>query len=201
MRSLRFFTLVLSLCGYMQLTCGAAVASKVLTKQWPTCISQFCFDKQAPNENDLTKPYGKGIFQKEGEASSHCYETSEQKLFIKFTVHNDIPPFIDSVLVSAIPICEKSCRPEKSFGMLKTMEGLSIGDPYEKVLQLYGKPNYVKTGEALKSLVYSYFHATKQVADFDMAIAYGPNANDDLLIAWFFLKQRSVAAILISVSE
>lgn len=176
-------------------------STKKITKLWPTCIAQYCFDKQAPKEIDLIKSYGTGVNKTDGETSWHCYEIPEKKSFMKFTVHNDISPFIVGVVISYKPICEEAARPIKSFDSLKTKEGVAVGDKYEKVLRIYGNPQYVRAGKELVALSRDYFFSSLNVADSDVAIAYGPNAIDDLLVTWFYFRKGKLAAISMSISE
>lgn len=192
--------LVWILLGY-SLAFGKDLPAKKEANRWPICIAQFCFDQQAPRESALTKMYGNGIFKKEGEESVHCYTVPDQKLFLKFTVHNDIPPFIDSILVSDKLVCAKAKQPIKPFKELKTPEGLMVGDKYEKALQLYGAPQYVRTGKELNVLIRDEFSSSSRVMGFDKAVAYGPNKTDDLLVTWLFFHNERIKAILISISE
>ncbi len=120
---------------------------------------------------------------------------------MKFNIHNDTPPFIDSILVSDKPVCAKAKQPIKPFKQLRTLEGLIVGDKYEKVIQLYGAPQYVRTGKELKVLIRDEFPPSSQASDFDEAVAYGPNKTDDLLVTWLFIRNGRIAAILMSISE
>jgi len=180
---------------------GENLPTKAEGNKWPTCIAQFCFDQQAPRESVLTRIYGSGVFKNEGEESFHCYEALSQKLFLKFTIHNDIPPFIDSILVSDKPVCAKAKQPSKPFKNLETLEGLTVGDKYEKAIQLYGSPQYVRIGKELNELIRDEFSASSQEMGFDKAVAYGPNKTDDLLVTWLFLNNNKIVAILMSISE
>ncbi len=192
--------LVCILFGY-SFAYGEDLSIKKEENWWPTCIAQFCFDQQAPRESVLTQIYGSGIFKNEGEESFHCYMVPSQKLFLKFTIHNDTLPFIDSILVSDNPVCVKAKQPIKRFKQLRTLEGLMVGDKYEKAIQLYGVPQYVRTGKELNVLIRDEFSSSSQVMDFDKAVAYGPNKTDDLLVTWLFFHNDRVSAILISISE
>lgn len=180
---------------------GENLPVKEQGNKWPTCIAQFCFDQQAPQESVLTQIHGSGVFINDGEESVHCYETLNQKLFLKFTIHNDAPPFISSILVSNRPVCAKAKQPTKPFEQLKTLEGLMIGDKYEKAVQLYGTPQYVRVGNGLDTLIRDVFFASRQEMRFDKAIAYGPNKTDDLLVTWLFLDNNKIVAISMSISE
>lgn len=185
----------------LPLAYGEDLPTKRERNWWPTCIAQFCFDQQAPRESALTQMYGSGIFKNEGEESFRCYVVPNQKLYLKFTIHNDTPPFIDSILVSDKPVCAKAKRPIKPFKQLRTLEGLIVGDKYEKVIQLYGAPQYVRTGKELNVLIRDEFSSSIQAMDFDKAVAYGPNKTDDLLVTWLFIHNGRIAAILMSISE
>jgi hypothetical protein len=191
--------LVWILFGY-SLAFGEDLPVKKAANRWPICIAQFCFGDQAPRESDLTEMYGSGIFKKEDEDSFHCYRDFSQNLFLKFDVHNDIPPFLVSILVSDEPVCAKAGQPTKSFKELKTPEGLKVGDTYEKTLHLYGVPQYVRTGEELKTLT-RFIFASGQAMGFDKAVEYGPNEADNLLETWLFFRNEKITAMLISISE
>ena len=180
---------------------GEILPAKEKWNKWPTCIAQFCFDQQAPRESVLTQIYGSGELNNENEESFHCYEALSQKLFLKFTIHNDIPPFIASILVSDKPVCAKARQPIKPFEQIKTLEGLMVGDKYEKAIQLYGSPQYVRIGEELDELIRYEFFASSKEMGFDKAVAYVPNKTDDLLVTWLFLHNNKIVAILMSISE
>lgn len=180
---------------------GEILPAKEQRNKWPTCIAQFCFDQHAPKERFLTQIYGSGALKNEGEESFHCYEAVNQKLFLKFTIHNDTPLLIVSILVSDKPLCAEAKRPIKPFGQLKTLEGLMVGDKYEKAIQLYGFPQYVRIGKELDELIRDEFFASSQEMGFDKAVAYGPNKTDDLLVTWLFLRNDKIVAILMSISE
>jgi len=181
--------------------CGEILPVKEKGNKWPTCIEQFCFDRHAPRESVLTQIYGAGVFKNEGEKSFHCYAELSQKLFLKFTIYNDTPPFIESVLVSDKPVCAKANQPTNPFRQLKTLEGLMVGDKYEKAIQLYGTPQYVRIGKELNALIRDEFSVSNQDMSFDKAVAYGPNKTDDLLVTWLFIQNDKIVAILMSISE
>lgn len=180
---------------------GEILPAKEEGNKWPTCIAQFCFDQQAPKESVLTQNYGSGKFKNEGEKTFYCYAALSQKLFLKFTIHNDTPPFIESILVSDKPVCAKAKQPIRPFTQLKTLEGLIVGDKYEKAIQLYGTPQYVRTGKELNALIRDELSLSNQEMGFDKAVAYGPNKTDDLLVTWLFLHNDKIVAILMSISE
>ncbi|WP_143026924.1 hypothetical protein [Nitrosomonas oligotropha] len=74
-----------------------------------------------------------------------------------------------------------------------------VGDKYEKAIQLYGSPQYVRIGKELDELIRDEFFASSQEMGFDKAVAYGPNKADDLLVTWLFLRNDKIAAILMSI--
>jgi len=76
-----------------------------------------------------------------------------------------------------------------------------VGDGYEKAIQLYGIPKYVRTGKKLNVLIRDEFSSLSPKMDFDKAIAYGPNETDDLLVTWLFFRKNQLAAMLMSISE
>lgn len=199
MKSLVFNLTWILFCS--SFACGEILPAKEEGNKWPTCIAQFCFDRQAPRESVLTQIYGSGVFKNEGEESFHCYAALSQKLFLKFTIHNDTPAFIASILVSDKPVCAKARQPIKPFEQIKTLEGLMVGDKYEKAIQLYGSPQYIRIGKELNELIRDEFFASSQEMDFDKAVAYGPNKTDDLLVTWLFLHKNKIVAILMSISE
>lgn len=199
MKSL-IFSLAWILFG-SSLTYGKDLPAKEEGNKWPTCIAQFCFDQQAPRASALIQMYGSGIFKNEGEKSFHCYVVPDQKLFLKLTVHNDTSPFIDSILISNNPVCTKEKQPMKPFKQLKTLEGLMVGDEYEKAIRLYGIPQYIRTGKELNILIRDEFSSSNQEMNFDKAVAYGPNKTDDLLVTWLFFHKNRIVAILMSISE
>lgn len=180
---------------------GEDLSSKVKMRSLPTCIAGFCFDQHAPMESSLTDMFGGGVLMNEGEESFRCYELQPHELFLKFSIHNDTPPFIDSILVSNKPICEKAKQPTQPFAQIKTMEGLMLGDTYEKAIRIYGIPQHVRTGKELNLLIRNEFSTSSQTMVFDKAIAYTPSKADDLLVCWLFLHNGRIEAILISVSE
>lgn len=180
---------------------GEILPADAEENKWPACIVQFCFDQQAPRENTLIQVYGSGAFKHEGEKTFHCYTALSQKLFLKFTIHNDTHPFIESILVSDKPVCAKANQPIRPFTQLKTPEGLMVGDRYEKAIQLYGNPQYIRTGKELSALIHDVFSLSSQAGDFDKAVAFGPNKTDDLLVTWLFLRNDKIAAIWMSISE
>jgi|GEM_PF-6424037 len=183
------------------IACGEDLPEKKEGNWWPTCVAQFCFDQQAPRESELIQLHGSGVFKNEGEKSLHCYIAPNLGIFLKFTIHNDKPPFIDSILISDKPVCAKAMRPTKPFKQLSTLEGLMVGDGYEKAIQLYGIPKYVRTGKKLNVLIRDEFSSLSPKMDFDKAIAYGPNETDDLLVTWLFFRKNQLAAMLMSISE
>lgn len=76
-----------------------------------------------------------------------------------------------------------------------------IGDKYEKAVQLYGTPQYVRVRDDLESLIRDVFLASSQEIRFDKAIAHEPNRIDDLLLTWLFFNNSRIVAILMSISE
>lgn len=180
---------------------GENLLTKDKGNKWPACIAQFCFDQQAPKESVLIQIYGNGTSNSNDKKYFHCYAAINQKLFIKFTIYDDITPFIDSILVSNKPVCAEAKQPIKLFEQLKTLEGLMIGDEYEKAIQLYGLPKYIRTEKELNKLIHDEFFASNQEMGFDKAVAYGSDSADDLLVTWLFLHDNKIVAILMTISE
>lgn len=109
--------------------------------------------------------------------------------------------FIDGIVLSDKPFCKKSEVPVSSFEITGTSEGLDIGDTYEKVVQLYGEPNYVKIGKELSMLIRIELPSSVSNIDCDKALAYGENKADSLFTTWIFLSKNRVSTILMTISE
>lgn len=111
----------------------------------PGCISKFCFDdtptEKILSESEFIRKYGSGSRQgeKEGTIDIHCFKVGNDALFVNFGFQPD-GHLLSTMIVSGFPNCLKAGRSKKSFGQLKTKEGLGLGASITKVIKQYGKP-------------------------------------------------------------
>ncbi len=122
----------------------------------------------------------------------YFYKT-EENIFVKFfIIKNDC--LLVSILVSTIPLRKKYVLPKKEFKNFITLEGLKLGDNYNKVISIYGKPDIIKK---------KHFSDNKELNDIaDTALAYLnlTNSYNSLLSSTIYLKNNIVIAIFVSVS-
>jgi len=168
-------------------------------KPKPTCLGEFCFDQKSPliSEEDFVKRYGEGYTQG-GEFAYHCYEVPEQKLFVHFWPYHANQREIMEIFVSDVPNCLTAKPPKTAFQPLITTEGLKIGDTYEKVVSLYGKPDVTRKANGLEKIGLDVDKAKKSAPFGNKFLSYWPDKNA-LLHADIYFRNGKVAAILISV--
>jgi len=171
-------------------------------QQKPTCFAEFCFDTTHPliTEEDFVKRYGKGHKEsiQGGIFVAYCYRVPQEKLFIRFRPHHADQREIMDIFVSDVPNCPAAKPPKTAFRPLTTVEGLKIGDPYEKVLSLYGTPDATRKADGLEKIGLDFEKAKKSTPFGDKLSIYWPNKNTSQH-AEVYIRDGKVAAILISV--
>jgi hypothetical protein len=173
---------------------------KQSTYRGPLCLGGFCLDKPPlPSEKKLVAKYGPGS----SISDFRCYAVSEQKVFVHFGVEHHLPGEIVTVFVSSVPNCvtrSALATPRASFPIFATKEGVRIGDSYEKVLKIYGKPSSTRPGSDGLFEVLPYSRERKGAPFGDTVLVYdGPS--DELIQGKFYLRKGRVTALYISCSE
>lgn len=163
------------------------------------CLGGFCFGGKLIEERELVKRHGPG-YTEGGKFPFHCYWVPEQKLFVQFRVHHGLPKEVNSVFVSKVPSCPKAYTPTNPFKALLTHEGVRIGDPYQKVIDVYGIPDFRERGTGLNKIGIPYEEARATAPFGEEALIYRKTP-DELLGSVFYVHEGQVSAIEISVSE
>ena len=164
----------------------------------PSCMGEFCFNVRSMSmlmtEASFVKKYGSG--HRVGDA--HCYKISEKNLYVLFTVYHGEQKQIMDIFVSDEPSCPSTKPPKIPFKPLVTGEGLRIGDPYKKVIALYGKPAIEEKADGTKKVGIAYQTQLNTAPFGDTRLRY-LSAQDSPLGADIYLRKGKVSAILISM--
>ena len=167
----------------------------------PSCLAGFCLaNTPLPSEEELVKTYGSGT--KIGEV--YCYAVPEQKAYIHFGIEHDRPGEIATVFISQAPNCVNSsgkiASAEKPFPALEATGGVRLGDPFEKILDLYGPPSTKRGGsDGLGSLV--PYSRERQGSPFGENVLVYNGPASELIQAKFYIHRNKVVAIFLSCSE
>lgn len=165
----------------------------------PKCLANFCFRaSHLPSERALVNRYGPGL--KVGE--SRCYAIPEQNSYVHFDVEHDLQGEIVTAFVSDVPNCvnpAKTPSPKRPFPKFETREGVKLGDPYKRVIQIYGPPTSIREGKDAGWFAPGQ-RGTERSQFKGRALVYdGPD--DELIQGIFYIRDGRIAAIYISCSE
>jgi hypothetical protein len=177
------------------------VTAKPSSYTGPNCMGEFCFNVKSMSmlmtETAFVQKYGSG--HREGNhAVAHCYKVSEQKLYVRFRPYHGEQRQIIDIFVSDKPSCPSAVPPKIPLKPLETEKGLRIGDPYKKVLALYGEPDIEEKADGIEKTGPSYQEKLNSAPFGDTRLRYLP-ARDTLLSADIYLHKGKVSAILISM--
>jgi hypothetical protein len=167
----------------------------------PSCLADFClFKTPLPSEEALVAKYGPGTQIKD----VRCYTVPDQKSYAHFGTAHDLPGRIVTVFVSRAPNClvgsEKPAVAKTTFPAFETKEGVRLGDPSIKVIDVYGPPSAKRAGEdGLGSLL--PYSRERQGAPFGETVLVYDGPPGELIQAKFYIHNRKVAAIYLSCSE
>lgn len=166
----------------------------------PLCIAVFCFNNTAMTDADVLHSYGAGWNPHGAGYPIHCYKAIDQHAFVQVTGNDTPPNSVVSVFVSADANCPNALEPRRPFERLATPEGLTIGTAYDRVVELFGKPDLMRGPDAYDLVDVKPELAKGSHYFGDMVLIYdkGP---DDLLNARIFIRNGYVSAFQISVSE
>ena len=172
-----------------------------ITKNYngPKCIANFCLGEKVQLEKELVKKYGAG-YKLEGKFPLHCYEAPKQKLFITFWIYHGLPREIIKIFVSDKPSCNTSYSPNTPFEKLITTEGISLGDVQAKVVETYGKPDFIEKATALNMIGFENHNKLIKEKPFGETILRYVSSENDLLQSSFYIRDGKVSGIEVSVS-
>ena len=189
--------------GALGLTCSSAPIAKTATESRgspPTCIGGFCFGPQvSPQRAELVSRHGAG-HRISGKFPAHCYQIAT-KTYVYFRIHHGQQQAeIASILLSDVPACADALPPISPFPRMQTSEGLGLGDPYEKVIALYGTPSW--QGDAGLSVAGPVVGRADPTEAFgEVALTYIGSGLWTALRADIYVRSGKVSAIEVSFSE
>ena len=167
----------------------------------PSCIAGFCLYKTAlPSEEELVAKYGPGSKMDE----TRCYGVPQQHAYIHFGGDHRNPGKIVTIFVShdrnCFPGSEKLATPKTPFPTLETKEGIRLGDPYAKLISLYGPPSSKREGpDGLGQIV--PHPREREDSPFGETVLVYDGPPDELIQAKFYLHRGKIYAMYISCSE
>ncbi len=184
---------------------GGQVAGPGLKSR--SCIAGLCIYPESLTRAQLVNEYGG-----KPKAQIYCYKANPTDVCITFTVYDhpsDLSEYIESISLSKQCTCKNPLSPKKAFPELLTSEGLGLDVSYERVIALYGKPNWIraKDKEAAKGL--EYISKVTQIKpgawksllhEADIVFGYIPDPNE-LNALFIYFKNHHVIEIEASESE
>lgn len=182
-------------------SCQQASGARDSKHAGPACVAGFCFGVGSigvlMEESELVKKYGPGYWEVK-KFPLHCYILQDQKLFVRVRPYHGEQKQIMEIFISDVPNCKSALPPARAFPRATTGEGLAIGDPFDRVLRLYGKPamegNPIRLGYCLQRKT----AATEACRYGDLVYRY-LRKDDQLFHADIVLRAGKVAGILISI--
>lgn len=187
----------------LSLTCvHSSLEAQQSSDAKPTCMGEFCFNVSSlgmlMTEEAFVKKYGGG-YSVGVRSVYHCFKASEQNLYVRFRSYHGEQNQIIEIFVSDVPSCPSARPPKRPFEPLETDQGLRIGDPYKKVLALYGEPNIEEKASGIERIGIDYRDQLSSAPFGDTRLRYFP-AKESLLGAHIYIRKGKVSAILISAS-
>ena len=180
-----------------------------------TCIAKLCLATPL-SQKEIVAQYGEGRKRVSGgatdESVSRCYYDPKQDLYVEFNFDKHVQDQVvynsdlTQVMVSRVPMCEKSFKPKHPFPKFVTELGLTIGSTEAEVQAAMGKPNRVGAAEdrSKRSTPTSHDELMRgyDAPDYgETSLFYSPDQQHDLLANFFYISQGKVKSILLSVSE
>jgi hypothetical protein len=167
----------------------------------PSCIAGFCLYKTPlPSEEELVAKFGPGT--KIGEI--RCYGVPQQHAYVHFGGEHHAPGQIVTIFVShernCFPSSEKLATSKVPFPALQTKEGIRLGDPYAKLISVYGPPSSKREGpDGLGQIV--PHSREREDSPFGETVLVYDGPPDELIQAKFYLHRGKIYAMYISCSE
>lgn len=106
----------------------------------PACLGDICFTADAPLAAPLLERYGPGIMGLTGSEQVHCYRDAAGNYWAWEEERRTRG--ITDLFVSRTPTCKRHGEPAAPLPAPRTKEGLALGDPYARMIQLYGPPEW-----------------------------------------------------------
>jgi hypothetical protein len=188
-------------CSPIAHTYGRSEAENLAIDQF--CLGQFCLHNTSPRilkTSDLISRYGSG-HKIDGKFPIYCFKSTasgtESVTYVRFSAGHAQHDDVVEMFVSDAPNCPAVERPATSFGDLRTERGLKLGDSYENVMSLYGKPDATRPANGIEQLGLPYEEQVRTIPFGDTMLIYWPDKNQSLHIN-IYMRERKVAGMLIS---
>lgn len=196
----KFSSIIVALLFLITLQRDATAQSS--SYKGPSCMGEFCFNVKSMSmlmtEATFARKYGSG--HREGNhGAAHCYKIPEQNLYVHFWTYHGEQNQIIGIFVSDEPSCPSALPPKVPFKPLVTREGLRVGDPYKKVITLYGEPDVEEKANGIEKIGIDYQTQLKTAPFGETRLRYF--SQDAPLGADIYLRKGKVSAILIIMSE
>ena len=172
-----------------------------------TQIGPFDFAGELMMESQLISEFGQGhvqIFQVGNKIleKKHIYYIADEKLWVEISLSHvldrNLERDVESILVTKKELCDKKFKPKKTFGPLITSKGIAIGNPIDKVLNVYGKPTI--SIDIAKDKLFSELGDELKLQS-GKVLRYISNRPYESLGAEFYFDAEGLHSILISSSE
>jgi hypothetical protein len=170
------------------------------------CMGEFCLRSTSLRmlkTKDLVSRYGLG-HKMNGKFPIHCFKSlasgAQSATYVRFSAGHARQEDIVEMFVSDAQNCPAAESPRVSFGNFKTERGLKLGDSYENVLSLYGKPDATRPANGIEQLGLPYEEQVRTIPFGDTMLVYWPDKNQSLHMN-IYIRDRRVAGVLISGTQ
>lgn len=191
----RFFLLLV--VAFAASACAHAEGNISGAPRWPSCLGSMCFSDRLPDAKGTLARLEGSVPNRSLSNDVHCFSSDGRTLAV--SVDGGIAAYVSAVELSSKPICKNGSITRERLASWATGEGLTIGAPLSKVLQLYGKPNVVELG--VDTLKWEEASKHRVELDDDSVLIYGPTSSDALFQASIHIRSGSVVGIALSNAE
>jgi len=191
----RFLLLVVSTLATS--ACAHAGGDIFGASRWPSCLGSICFSDRLPDAKEALARLGGSMLNRSSSEDVHCFSSEGRILAV--SVDGGAAAYVSVVEISSKPICKNGSITRERLASWTTREGLAIGAPLSKVLQVYGKPNAVELG--VDTLKWEEASKRRIELDEDSILIYGPVSPDVLFQASIHIRSGSVEGIALSNTE
>ncbi len=194
--------LTIFLCASVK---GGQVAGPGLKSR--SCIAGLCVYPKPLTRAYLFKEYGG-----KPKAQMYCYWARPSDACIILATYDhpsDLRENIESISLVQQCTCKNPITPKKAFSSLLTSEGLGLGETYERVIALYGTPNWIRAKDKKAAKGLEFISRVAQIEpkswksllhDGDFVFGYIPDP-EELNALFIYFKDDHVIEIEASVSE
>lgn len=172
---------------------------------YPKCALGICFDKKLNGVKYVSKIFNSSKVLNGCNVVRVSGDRKNVLAYLSWNKENS-NPYLETLTIAQFPVLNRTENCENTNLIPVTDGGVGIGSTVDRLIKIHGHPTRIddsssEAKSSLESRSVINVNGQKIRINSDSVYVYTKNPDSDLLTTYFFIKNKQVACISISISE